>query len=257
MKPTTIVIFAAASISTAVVAQTERDLGSHEHGSASMNVALDQNSLLIELESPWDNLVGFEHAPSTDEQHALIDGALDLLNHPKQLFTFNGVTCVATEIEIDSSLPEGDDDHHDGHDDHDDHKDGHDDHDDHEDGHDDHDDHEDGHDDHDDHEDGHDDHDDHEDGHDDHDDHEDGHDDHDDHEDGHDDHGDEEGVHSSVLAIYSFGCDDVAKLASIDVKFLEIWSGFDDLDVQLIGPGGQDAAELNPEKIRLDMTSIR
>ena len=230
MKPTTIVIFAAASISTAIVAQTERDLGSHEHGSASMNVALDQNSLLIELESPWDNLVGFEHAPSTDEQHALIDDALDLLNQPKQLFTFNGVNCVANEIEIDSSLPDGDDDHHDGHDDHDDH-----------------DDHEDGHDDH---KDEHDDHDDHEDGHDDHD-------DHDDHEDAHDDHDDEEGVHSSVLAVYSFACDDVAELASIDVKFLELWSGFDDLDVQLIGPGGQGAAELNPKNIRLDTTAIR
>jgi len=245
VKPTTILIFAAASISTTLVAQTERELGSHEHGSANMNIAFDQGAVLIELESPWNNLVGFEHAPNTEQQHALVDDAMASLNQPDQLFSFNGAECVSNDIDLDSSLAEGDhDDHEDGHDDHDD---GHDDHDDHEDGHDDH------KDEHDDHEDGHDDHkdehDDHEDGHDDH---KDGHDDHD-----HDDHANEEGVHSSVLATYSFRCDDVAKLSSIDVKFLEIWPGFEDLDVQLIGPGGQGAAELGQEKIRLELSAIK
>ena len=35
-------------------------LGAHEHGVAQLNVALDGNTLEIELESPAMNLVGFE-----------------------------------------------------------------------------------------------------------------------------------------------------------------------------------------------------
>jgi len=124
VKPVTILIFAAAGISTTLIAQTERELGSHEHGSATMNVALDQGAVLIELESPWNNLVGFEHAPNTEQQHALVDDAMASLNQSDQLFAFNGAECISTGIDLDSSLAEGDHDDH--KDEHDDHEDGHD-----------------------------------------------------------------------------------------------------------------------------------
>lgn len=44
----------------------------HEHGVATLNVALDGRKLLVQLESPLDNLVGFEHAPRNDRQRAAL-----------------------------------------------------------------------------------------------------------------------------------------------------------------------------------------
>jgi Protein of unknown function (DUF2796) len=44
----------------------------HEHGAATLSVALDGGKLLVDLESPLDNLVGFEHVPRTDQQRAAI-----------------------------------------------------------------------------------------------------------------------------------------------------------------------------------------
>ncbi len=45
-------------------------LGKHEHGVAQLNVALDGKTLELELDSPAMNLVGFEHAASTDADKA-------------------------------------------------------------------------------------------------------------------------------------------------------------------------------------------
>lgn len=47
-------------------------LGKHEHGVAQLNVALDGKTLELELDSPAMNLVGFEHAASTDADKAAV-----------------------------------------------------------------------------------------------------------------------------------------------------------------------------------------
>ena len=216
---------ATVSLSTSINAQTERDLGSHEHGSASLNIAVENNSVFIELDSPWNNLVGFEHDPSTSEQKAMVDDALGQLNQPDQLFSFIGSECTATETAIESSLGSNhDDEHHDDehHDDHDG-------------------------------EDHHDEDKDHE-GEEHHD-----HDDDKDHDsEGHhdDEHADED-THSSVLVSYSFNCSNGGQLDAIDVELLKIWSGFEELDVQLIGPGGQAAQEITAQQARLDIRAIQ
>lgn len=52
----------------------------HEHGVANLNITLDdQGVLAIELYSPLDNLVGFEHAPQNNlQQEALADAYAQL-----------------------------------------------------------------------------------------------------------------------------------------------------------------------------------
>jgi len=260
MRLTTSLALLTASISTLAstqtIAQTERELGSHEHGSAFLNIAVDDNQVFLELETPWDNLVGFEHAPSTDEQHELVDNAMALLNKPEQLFSLDGGGCTVHDAIVESGLASGDD-HHDEHgDDHDKEEDEH--HDDDAHG-DDHDKEEDEH--HDDDAHG-DEHDKEEDEHHDDDAHGDEHDkEEDEHHDGdahgdHDDHGDEE-THAEVLATYTFDCTDVNQLSAINVTFLEQWSGFEDLDVQLIGPGGQAALELGQSESLVDITQVQ
>jgi len=181
--------------------------------------------------------VGFEHAPRTDEQTKQVNDALALLENPNQLFSFDGATCTATETMVENKA---DDEHDEEHDDHDE-------------GHDDHDDEHDK--DHDDHDDDHDkEHDDHDDDHDkEHDDHAEK--DHDDEH--HDDHGEDESTHSEVLVMYTFECDAANKLTNIDVELLDVWSGFEDLDVQLIGPGGQTLVELGQLNKRIDITQVQ
>ena len=245
----------AAGLASTAVAQTERDLDSHVHGLASLNVAIADSSVFIELNSPWNNLVGFEHAPESEQQHELVDQALQQLNDPEALFKFNDGDCSIVEVSVENSM--SDDVHHD---DHADEK--------HEDEHDDHagEKHEDEHDDHADekHEDEHDDHagEKHEDEHDDHaeEKHGEEHDDHADaeHGDEHDDdHAEGSSTHSTVLAIYTYECKQLGKLSSIDVALFSVWSGFEDLDVQLIGDKGQTLLELSPGNSILSLEQVK
>ncbi len=231
--------------SSVAFAQTERDLDSHLHGAANLNVAVIASEVQLELSTPWNNLVGFEHAPSTDEQHVLVDEALALLNNPDELFSFNNATCSATEVVIDNSMgaEDGHDDHDDEHAEKDDHG-----HDDHEDEHAEKDDH--GHDEHDDDHAEKDDH-----GHDEHDDE---HAEKEDHGHGHDDeHGESESVHSTVLALYTYQCSEVDQLDTIELSLFERWSGLVDLDVQLVGDSGQTMLELNRENSSIDISQVR
>ena len=50
-------------------------LGKHEHGVASLNVALDGQTLEIQLQSPAMNLVGFEHEAKSDADKAKVTAA--------------------------------------------------------------------------------------------------------------------------------------------------------------------------------------
>jgi len=210
-------------------AQTERELGSHEHGAAVLNAAIEDGSVFLELETPWNNVVGFEHEPSTDEQRAVVSDALALLEQPNMLFAFDGGSCVLSDKHIENSMAMSDDEHGDDHDEHDDeHGDDHDD----------------------DHDDEHgDEHgDDHGDDHDD--------DDHHDHHD-HDDHAEGEDTHSSLLVSYVYDCENVSDVSTISAKFIDIWNGFEDVDVQLIGPGGQAFVELNADNTVIDVSEVQ
>ena len=130
----------ASAMSTNVALSGEherRQMDAHEHGITALNIALDGDTLLMELEGPAMNFVGFEHPPETAEQKRAIEAALKTLNGDPQLFVFSdGAGCSLSQAGIRHIL---DDDDHDDHDDHHD-SDDHDDHDDHHDsdGHDDH-----------------------------------------------------------------------------------------------------------------------
>ncbi len=232
MKLPLLLAITGASTLSVVHAQSERDLDSHEHGAALMNIALEESSVFIELETPWDNFVGFEHAPSTDEQKELVASTLELLNQPDQLFAFEGGTCVSAAVSIDSDIG-NDEDHHDEEHGHDkettesDHKDEHDD----------------------------DEHHDEEHGHDKETAESDHKDEHDDDEHGEHDH--EESTHSSALVSYEFSCDNADSLSTINVNILSMWPGFEEIDVQLIGPGGQSLTTLGADNASVELGDVR
>jgi hypothetical protein len=84
---------------------TYRDLDAHVHGVAQLNVAVDRDHLLIELDTPAMNLVGFEHPPETDEQRAAVDAARRTLKDGDQLFAPNAeADCALMSAQVDLDL---------------------------------------------------------------------------------------------------------------------------------------------------------
>ncbi|PWY40711.1 DUF2796 domain-containing protein [Pseudomonas sp. RW409] len=93
-------------------------LGAHEHGVSRLNAALDGQTLELELESPAMNLVGFEHAASTDADKAKVDAVRAQLEKPLALFSLPPAAgCVVAQQELESPLfgdkPEDHDEDHD------------------------------------------------------------------------------------------------------------------------------------------------
>ena len=113
----------------------ERQLDAHNHGFGELNVAIEGQTVVIELNSPAFNIVGFEHSPETNKDKAAIKDAVSVLNDGSKLFLFPTTAgCRLASVHIGSSLIDGQHSAHKNHDD--DHKDSkHDDHKDHDDDH--------------------------------------------------------------------------------------------------------------------------
>lgn len=95
-------------------------LGAHEHGVARLNAVLDGQTLELELQSPAMNLVGFEHAASSDADKAKVAAVRKQLEQPLSLFGLaKAAGCTETDRELESPLfgdapakdDAGDDDH--------------------------------------------------------------------------------------------------------------------------------------------------
>lgn len=97
-------LLAAASLPSAAHAQHTH--GAHEHGAAELTVALDGQALVIELISPLDNLVGFEHAPANDTQRAALAEAGRLLSDAEAMFALTAAAaCRFEHADIESPWP--------------------------------------------------------------------------------------------------------------------------------------------------------
>ena len=75
----------------------------HLHGQVDRTLAIEGNTIELNLESPAANIVGFEHPASTPEQHASVTRAKMILDMPQQLLTFIGTPCQSIAQEIDLS----------------------------------------------------------------------------------------------------------------------------------------------------------
>lgn len=60
--------------------------GAHVHGHATLNIAIEQNTVQMELEAPAADIVGFEHAPQSAEERAALAEAEAALKSPLELF---------------------------------------------------------------------------------------------------------------------------------------------------------------------------
>jgi hypothetical protein len=75
-------LFAAAPFLTAQAQQQH----AHVHGQLKLDVAVDGPTVVIDMESPLDNIVGFERAPKTDAEKKLVEEAVAQLRAADKLF---------------------------------------------------------------------------------------------------------------------------------------------------------------------------
>ncbi|EPC3543179.1 DUF2796 domain-containing protein [Aeromonas hydrophila] len=86
--------------------------GAHEHGHGHLNLVLDGNQLMIELQAPAADLVGFEHAAKSDEEKAQYAKAMAQLKQPDALFRFDPAAgCKLTLQELQAAKEDHDHDH--------------------------------------------------------------------------------------------------------------------------------------------------
>lgn len=115
-----VVIAAALPAFSAVADETHeyRQHGAHEHGVATLNLALEGNEIHVELESPAANIVGFEHAPATEAEQEALEQAIGVLKEGAGLLRFSGdAACRLADARVDTPLLEKDgSDEHENHD---------------------------------------------------------------------------------------------------------------------------------------------
>ena len=93
----------------------QRELGAHEHGRGTLNIALEGNRLTMELEVPGADIVGFEHKAKSRKDKAAVAAAKQRLSQPLTLFKLPASAgCILKEAK---AVLEGEDhDHGHGHD---------------------------------------------------------------------------------------------------------------------------------------------
>ncbi|MFA5678066.1 MAG: DUF2796 domain-containing protein [Pseudomonas sp.] len=77
----------------------------HQHGLGHLDLVLEDELLLLELQIPAEDLLGFEHAPRTTEQRAQVQALRDTLQQPELLFRLPAAArCDLETMELHSSL---------------------------------------------------------------------------------------------------------------------------------------------------------
>ncbi|MGR5065282.1 zinc uptake protein ZrgA [Photobacterium sp. DNB22_13_2] len=111
------------SVSISVSAEDHfRQHDAHLHGVVEVNIAQDGQDLLMEIHAPGADIVGFEHAPQTDEQKTAIIDAIKQLKAPESLWVLTAnAKCQLVESVATETLTSQEAENHKGHDDHDSH----------------------------------------------------------------------------------------------------------------------------------------
>jgi hypothetical protein len=75
----------------------------HAHGVAKLDIAVDAKQIVVQFETPLDNLVGFERAPRTDSERKRADEAVARLKDGDKMFQFDPAAgCKLARASLDS-----------------------------------------------------------------------------------------------------------------------------------------------------------
>lgn len=77
----------------------------HVHGRAELDVAVDAQTVTVQLESPLDSLLGFERAPRTDAERKRVADAVKRLQAADKLFRIDpAAQCTLKSVELASEV---------------------------------------------------------------------------------------------------------------------------------------------------------
>jgi hypothetical protein len=92
----------AALLCSAVVAHAAGH--AHVHGVAKLDIAIEATKLTVQMESPLDNLLGFERAPRTDAERQQADALVAKLKAADGLFKIDpAAQCTLGTVDLASS----------------------------------------------------------------------------------------------------------------------------------------------------------
>lgn len=80
-----------------------RQLEAHVHGTGTLDIAIEDGRIVMALEAPGADIVGFESEPASHAQKAAVEAAFETLNDPLALFQPTeaaNCTVAATEVEL-------------------------------------------------------------------------------------------------------------------------------------------------------------
>jgi hypothetical protein len=96
-----LVAFMLACLCLHAAAQGHREMGAHQHGHGTLNIAIEGARVGLGLRVPGDDIVGFEHAAKTKAQRAAIDKAKEQLAAPLSLFSIpRAAGCVLANSNV-------------------------------------------------------------------------------------------------------------------------------------------------------------
>ena len=89
----------------------------HVHGSGKLSLVAMDNQLMIEMEIPGYDIVGFEHNPSTDEQKKSVRSAIEFLQDSRlNIGIAKDARCTPDGAgNVETGLESSNEDHHDEH----------------------------------------------------------------------------------------------------------------------------------------------
>ena len=87
---------------------SKRQLGAHDHGYGKLNLAIEDQTVTVELETPAYNIVGFEHSPEGEKEKNIFKNAMSTLKNGSKLFLFSETAgCKLIDVKIDSAISGG------------------------------------------------------------------------------------------------------------------------------------------------------
>src|SRR5690554_1224031 len=86
----------------------QHSLEAHVHGIGTITIALENQLLELQLESPAMNIIGFEYQPTTEADIQSVKAAQNTLSNAAELFAFSpAAQCRLTSVSIENALLKG------------------------------------------------------------------------------------------------------------------------------------------------------
>ncbi len=90
---------------------SHREHDAHEHGAAELTIAWIDNQLAIDLDTPAYNVLGFEYAPSSDDEIAFADESVAFLEAGTFLAFSPAAECGLVSADVDTEFSKEDEEH--------------------------------------------------------------------------------------------------------------------------------------------------